>query len=92
MPHFEKNNLVLLSLGDSNGGFTMKNRCHVDPILISSRPSTSSMLFVVCGGDERAVMVHAYMLYEYVPSLADVFGNNALASSAVGAGQVLIGV
>ena len=85
VPHFEKDDLVLLGLGDSNGGFMVKNRCHAGPFKVLRRPSTTQ--YIICGGDERPVNVHGFRLYPYTPTLADALGNGSLAASAVGAGQ-----
>jgi hypothetical protein len=85
VPHFEPDALVLLQLGDSNGGFVIKNRCHAGPFKVIRRVSNSN--YLIAGGDEEAVMVHGFKLCTYVPTLADVNGTSVLAASAVGAAQ-----
>ena len=85
VPHFEPHDLVLLRLGDSNGGFMIKNRCHSGPFDVVRRPSTTQ--YFIAGGDGVPVLVHGYRLLEYTPTLADVLGNSGLAASAVGAAQ-----
>ena len=85
VPHFEVDSLVLLSLGDSNGGFMIKNRGHSGPFRVVKRSSTSN--YVISGADETPVVVHGYKLFPYTPTLADCQGSGSLAASAVGAAQ-----
>jgi hypothetical protein len=84
-PHFSPGDLVLLLLGDSNGGVTRKNRSHSGPFRVISRTSTAN--YVIAGADEKEVTVHGFHLVEYTPSLADMRGVNSLAATAVGAAQ-----
>ena len=85
MPHFEPGELVLLQLGDSNGGVMIKNRAHAGPFKIVRRASTTT--YTITGADAREVVVHGFRLGAYRPTLADIFGNSTLAASAVGAAQ-----
>ncbi len=83
VPVFEVNDKVLVLLGDSNGGYLMKNRAHAGPFRIVGRSSTSN--YQVAGADGKTVDVHGFKLLRYSESLADLLGNQGLAGSAVGA-------
>ena len=85
VPSFLPGSLVLLLLGDSNGGVTRKNRAHAGPFKVIHRESEAN--YVIAGADEKEVTVHGFHLVEYTPSLADMRGDNTLAATAVGAAQ-----
>ena len=85
VPHFNANDWILLTLGDSNGGFMIKNRCHGGPFKVIKRLSSSS--YLICGADEVPVKVSACRVGPYVHTLADVLGSTGLAASALGAAQ-----
>jgi hypothetical protein len=83
VPTFDVDDRVLVLLGDSNGGYLMKNRAHAGPFRIVGRSSTSN--YQVAGADNQVVDVHGFKLLRYSESLADLLGNQGLAGSAVGA-------
>jgi hypothetical protein len=83
IPNFATNDWVLLHLGDSNGHYTTKSRCHAGPFKVLNRVSSSS--YSICGADSVPVIVAAVKLNHYVPTIADMLGNGSLAASASGA-------
>ena len=83
VPSFAPGDLVLVLLGDSNGGYLFKNRAHAGPFKVDSRASTST--YLVHGNDSKLVSIHGFKLLPYEPSLADMLGHQGLAHSAVGA-------
>lgn len=85
VPSFGVGSLVLLHLGDSNGGYSDKTRCHAGPFEVVAQVSTSN--YSIKGADEEVVTVHVYKLVPYQPTMADIMGYGCLAPSAVGAAQ-----
>ncbi len=85
LPHYNTNDLVLLHLGDSNGAYSTKTRCHAGPFKVLR--SVSSSHYMICGADSIPVTVPTVKLITYCPSLADLLGHGNLAASAVGAAE-----
>lgn len=85
IPHFEVGELVLLLLGDSNGGVLYKNRAHAGPFVIYRQDSSST--YIIKGGDGIEVAAHAFKLVAYTPTLADTLGIDSLSATAVGAAE-----
>ena len=83
VPNFNKGDLVLVSLGDSNGGYLLKNRAHAGPFRILHRSSTSN--YMLTGADGIAVEIHGFKILPYNATLADNLGITGLAGSAQGA-------
>ncbi len=74
-----------MHLGDSNGGFGDKLRCHAGPFQVVERVSNAQ--YKVQGSDRIPVIIHAAKLLKYRLSYADINGQGHLAASAVGAAQ-----
>lgn len=83
--HFSNEALVMIHLGDSNGGHGDRYRCHAGPFKIKERISNSQ--YKVYGADRKEVVVHAAKLLKYKFTYSDLAGQGRLAASAVGAAE-----
>jgi hypothetical protein len=84
-PTFDVGALVLVNLGDSNGGVKFNNRVHGGPYQVVCRASTTT--YIIKGADGLEVPVHVNKLLSYRCSEADLVGEGKLAASAAGAAE-----